>query len=94
LHRLRTEPWRRWSSGFSCLCFVLVGAPLAIRKRTSDLMTTFGLCFGPILLLYYPFFAYGLDRAKSGELPPYTVWVANLVLATLGLWLIKKVVRY
>jgi lipopolysaccharide export system permease protein len=94
LHRLRTEPWRRWANGFSCLCFVLVGAPLAIRMRTSDLMTTFGLVFLPILLVYYPFLAFGLDRAKAGELPPYAVWVANLICVAIGVWLMRKVVRY
>jgi lipopolysaccharide export system permease protein len=94
LHRLRTEPWRRWANGFSCLCFVLVGAPLAIRMRTADLMTTFGLCFLPILLVYYPFLAFGLDRAKAGELPPYTVWGANLICVGIGIWLTRKVVRY
>ena len=25
LHRLETEPFRRWASGFSCLAFVIVG---------------------------------------------------------------------
>ncbi len=94
LHRLRTEPWRRWANGFSCLCFVLVGAPLAIRMRTADLMTTFGLCFLPILLVYYPFLAYGLDRAKAGELPPYMVWGANLLCVAIGIWLTRKVIRY
>jgi lipopolysaccharide export system permease protein len=34
--RLQTEPWRRWANGFSCLCFVVVGAPLAIWMRKSD----------------------------------------------------------
>ena len=32
LARLRTEPYRRWASGFSCLCFVLVGG---LRGRCS-----------------------------------------------------------
>ena len=27
LYRLMTEPHRRWSAGFSCLCFIWVGAP-------------------------------------------------------------------
>ena len=35
LHRLQTEPWRRWAAGFSSLAFVLVGAPLAILLRQS-----------------------------------------------------------
>ena len=28
LNRIIMEPWRRWANGFSCLCFVLVGAPM------------------------------------------------------------------
>ncbi len=94
LYRLLTEPWRRWAGGFSCLCFVLIGAPLAIRMRNSDYLTTFAVCFGPILLCYYPLFAYGLEMAKSGELPPYVVWAANGVCAAIGLWLLKSVLRH
>jgi lipopolysaccharide export system permease protein len=94
LHRLETEPFRRWASGFSCLAFVIVGAPLAIRMRNSDLMTTFGICFLPILIVYYPLFAYGLDRAKNGALPPYCVWLGNLVCLAIGAWLLRRVSRY
>jgi lipopolysaccharide export system permease protein len=94
LHRLETEPYRRWASGFSCLAFVMVGAPLAIRLRNSDLMTTFGICFLPILIIYYPLFAFGLDRAKNGALPPYCVWLGNLVCLAIGAWLLRKVSRY
>jgi lipopolysaccharide export system permease protein len=94
LNRLETEPFRRWASGFSCLAFVMVGAPLAIRLRNSDLMTTFGICFLPILIVYYPLFAFGLDRAKNGALPPYFVWLGNLVCVGVGLWLMRKVARY
>jgi lipopolysaccharide export system permease protein len=94
LYRLQTEPWRRWAGGFSCLCFVLVGAPLAIRLRNSDYLTTFAICFGPILLCYYPLFAYGLEAAKSGDLPPYVVWVANAACAAVGLWLLRSVLRH
>ncbi len=94
LHRLETEPCRRWASGFSCLAFVMLGAPLAIRLKNSDLMTTFGVCFLPILILYYPLFAFGLDRAKNGALPPYFVWLGNLVCFAIGLWLLRKIARY
>lgn len=94
LNRLRVEPWRRWASGFSCLCFVLVGAPLAIRLRNADYITTFALCFVPILLFYYPLLAYGLDQAKEGALPPYTVWLANLSCIGVGVYLIRYVNRY
>ncbi len=94
LHRLRTEPWRRWASGFSCLAFVLLGAPLAIRFRNSDYISTFGMCFIPILIGYYPLLMYGVDQAKSGHLPPYSVWLANVVCGGIGLLFIRRVIRY
>jgi lipopolysaccharide export system permease protein len=94
LRRLRVEPWKRWASGFSCFFFVLIGAPLAIRLRNADLMTSFLLCFLPILIVYYPFLAFGVDRAKNGALPPYGVWLANLVCLGIGLWMLRKVIRH
>lgn len=93
LYRLNLVPWRRWANGFSCLFFVLVGAPLAIRLRNADIWTSFGLCFLPILLLYYPLLMYGLDRAKCGALPPYSIWMGNLALLIGGIWLIYTVLR-
>jgi lipopolysaccharide export system permease protein len=92
LRRLQTEPWRRWASGFSCFFFVLVGAPLAIRMRNADLWTTFGVCFLPILLFYFPLLMLGIDRAKNGAWPPYSVWLGNIVLLAVGLALLRRVV--
>jgi lipopolysaccharide export system permease protein len=91
LRRLQTEPWRRWASGFSCFFFVLVGAPLAIRMRNSDLWTTFGVCFFPILIFYFPLLMLGIDRAKNGAWPPYGVWLGNVVLLLIGLSLLRRI---
>jgi lipopolysaccharide export system permease protein len=52
------------------------------------------LCFVPILIVYYPLLAYGVDRAKSGSVPPYTVWLGNVILAGVGAWMTRKVLRY
>ncbi|MCL4202607.1 MAG: LptF/LptG family permease [Pirellulaceae bacterium] len=94
LHRLETEPHRRWASGLSCLSFVFIGVPLAIRLRNADFFTTFGICFLPILLLYYPLFMFGLDGAKAGRLPPWSVWLGNIVCIIVGLLLHRGVVRH
>ena len=94
LHRLQTEPWRRWANGFSCLFFVFVGAPLAIRMRNADIWTTFATVFLPILLIYYPLLAYGVDRSKAGDVAPILVWMGNLFLGGLGLWLLRQTIRY
>jgi len=92
--RLKTEPYRRWAAGFSCLCFVAVGAPLAIRRRHGEVWTTFFLCFLPILLVYYPLLMVSIDRAKVGAVPPYTVWLGNLTLLAWSAWLLRRVIRY
>ena len=94
LTRLRTEPWRRWAIGFSCFFFVWVGIPLAIRMKSADYWTSFGMCFVPILLFYYPMLQFGIDQAKSGDLPPYSVWLANICMAVVGGYLCKYVYRY
>lgn len=94
VHRLRTEPWRRWANGFSCLFFILVGVPLAIHMRNSDLWTTFAVVFLPILLVYYPLLVLGVDYAKEGVVPPYTVWTGNLVLGLVGIQLMRKINRH
>ncbi len=92
--RLITEPWRRWANGFSCLLFVFAGAPLAIKLQNADVWSSFGTCFIPILIVYYPLLAFGLDRAKTGSLPPYTVWLANVVMLVIGFVLIRKMTRH
>jgi lipopolysaccharide export system permease protein len=94
LHRLHTEPWRRWANGFSCLCFVLIGAPMAIRLRHAEFLAIFFVCFLPILVIYYPLLAVSVDQAKDGTIPPPAVWVGNLVLALWGVWLLRRVIRY
>ena len=94
LARLRTEPHRRWADGFSCLCFVMVGIPLAIRRRNSDFLTSFFWVFLPVVVVYYPFLMLGLNQAKAGELPSYTVWVGNVTFFLAGLHLMRHVWRY
>lgn len=94
LDRLRTEPYRRWSNGFSCLGFVLIGAPMAIRRRHGEFWGSFFICFLPILLIYYPMLVGCVDWAKDGVIPPQTVWLGDIVLALLGTWLMRRVIRF
>jgi lipopolysaccharide export system permease protein len=92
--RLRTEPYRRWSNGFTCFCFVLVGAPVAMMRRSADSLTTFFVCFLPILIVYYPLLMLGEDLSTSGKLPPVAFWLGNAVLLVPGIWLMRRVIRY
>jgi lipopolysaccharide export system permease protein len=93
LHRLNIEPWRRWASGFSCFFFVWIGIPLSIWMRSADHWTSFGACFMPILLLFYPAFVIGLNQAKDGSWPSVSVWLGNLILLVAGAWWLRKIYR-
>ncbi len=94
LNRLYTEPWRRWASGFSCLAFVCIGAPLAVLRRQSDFMSNFFWCFLPILIGYYPLFMLALGQAKTGAFPSFSVWLGNLACMLVGAWLMNKVLKH
>jgi lipopolysaccharide export system permease protein len=94
LHRLHTEPWRRWANGFSCLCFVLIGVPVAVWLKQSEFIASFFICFLPILLAYYPLLAVSVDQAKDGAFPPQSVWLGNFLLSMAGVWLLRRVNRY
>lgn len=93
LTRLKLEPARRWALGFSCLFFVWMGVPMSILIRSADYAWTFGLCFVPILLIYYPIFGLALDRAKDGAWPSASLWLGNLSLFLLGTWLMLRVLK-
>lgn len=90
---LRMEPWRRWASGFSCFFFVWLGIPLAIWMRSADYWTSFGTCFLPTVLMYYPVFTIGLKHARDGSWTPAAVWLGNLVLLAAGTWWMRRIYR-
>ncbi len=92
LHRLDAEMHRRWASGFTCLAMSMIGIPLAIRLRTSDVMTTFGIVFLPTVVIYYPIFALTLDMAKDGRIPAQGVWIANALFISVSILLMRKVI--
>jgi len=93
-HRLRTEPYRRWANGFSCFGFAILGIPLAIWMKNSDMWTSFGMCFLPTLAVYIPLVLFGVDRAKSGAFHPSIVWVGNIVVVLFGVLLFRRALRH
>jgi len=94
INRIKSEPHRRWANGFSCLGFVILGIPLAIHRKSKDAVGTFFAAFLPVLLLYYPIMALGVDRAKDGDWPVYGVWLGNVAVCAVGSFLLWRVVRH
>jgi lipopolysaccharide export system permease protein len=94
LYRLETEPYRRVSNGFTCLCFTLIGAPVAMLWRHADILTNFFVCFLPILAVYYPLLMFGEDLSTSGKLPPVFFWTANVSMLIPAYFLMRQVIQH
>ncbi len=93
IFRLKAEPFRRWSNGFACLCFALIGTPVAMLRRHADVLTNFFVCFLPILAVYYPLLMFG-DKVSTSGSPPVWFWTGNLVLAIPAVALLRWIVRH
>ena len=87
-HRLHVVPHRRWANGFSCLAFAVIGIPVAMKLKAGNFATTFGVCFLPILFIYYPLFMVGLNGAKQMTLPAYGAWLGNVACLLIGGYLL------
>jgi lipopolysaccharide export system permease protein len=67
---------------------------MAIRRRPGEFCGSFFICFLPILLFYYPMLVGCVTWAKDGVVPPFTTWLGNVVLALVGVWLMRRVLRF
>ena len=94
IRQLKAEPYRRWANGFTCLCFALIGMPVAMLLRHADVLTNFFVCFLPILAIYYPLLMFSGDLSTSGTWWPISFWMANVVLVVPAMGLLRWIVRH
>ncbi len=93
--RLRTEYHSRFALACSCFFFVLLGSPFAIIKAQSQFLTSFLVCFGPIVGVYYPLVLGLITQAKRGHLDPvWSTWTANALVLIVAVYLIRRVMRH
>ena len=93
-NRYHTEIYNRMTMAMSCFFFALVGAPFAILQGKKQFLSSFFMCFLPILLIYYPATLLMLNLSKSGDInPAYAMWLGNALLLIAGLILLRKVLR-
>ncbi len=94
-HKMRTEVHSRYSLSTSCLFFVILGAPYSISQGKKQFLTTFFLCFMPILLLYYPVMLLMMNLSKSGGIDSaWAMWVPNAILFVVGWGVLKRVLQH
>ena len=89
---------RAWATGFSCFFFAWLSAPFAICYNPEELKTKYRIPEIPTPLVacvitlapYFMCFQIALHNAKSGVLPPLSIWLGNLILGLLGAYYLKK----
>ncbi|GAX60212.1 permease, YjgP/YjgQ family protein [Candidatus Scalindua japonica] len=83
---------KRLSPSLASLSFILIGIPLGIMTRSSNILVSLGISFILILFIYYPLVATGLVVAESMNFPIIpSVWGANIVNLILSVFLFKKI---
>jgi lipopolysaccharide export system permease protein len=89
----RVEFHNKIAVPFSCLVFVLVGAPLGMQPQRSSSSIGIGLsivCF----FLYYVLWYYACLLGQSGQLPEALAsWSGNLATGLVGIALVAKASR-
>ena len=93
ISRYEVEIHKKFSIPFSCIIFVLLGAPLAIRsgKKGMTMSISFSILF---FLIYYVFLITGEKVADRRLLEPWlAMWLPNIVLFAAAAALLWSTVR-
>lgn len=95
LRKLHAEVHSRLAMSTSCLFFVLIGGPFAMLQARRQFLTSFILCFVPILTVYYPLVLGMQNLCKTGQANPvWAMWVGNAALLVAGLVILRKVLKH
>ncbi|MFN0053394.1 MAG: LptF/LptG family permease [Planctomycetales bacterium] len=94
-HKLTTEIHSRVALACSCFFFSIVGSPFAIQQGKRQFLTTFALCFVPILLLYYPAVLLTMNLSREGIVHPlWAMWLGNAGMGVAAAVVLRKVLRH
>ena len=95
LAKLNTELHSRFALSSSCLFFALLGGPFSILQGRRQFLTSFFLCFLPILLVYYPIFLLMMNLSKTGTVhPAWSMWLANVLLLLAAAWILRRALQH
>ena len=93
--KYRAEIHNRFSMSASCWFFAVLGGPFAMLQARRQFITSFIICFLPILIVYYPVMFLMMNLCKSGTLDPWwAMWVPNMIIGVAGFLVLRKVVQH
>ena len=92
IHRYGVEIHKKYSIPFSCIIFVLLGAPLAMRSGRKGMTMSIGFSI-LFFLIYYVFLISGEKLADRRFVSPWlAMWLPNIILGTGAVILIHQTV--
>lgn len=92
-NKYRVEIHKKFSIAFACVIFILIGVPLGLRIRRGGLGAA-GILATCIFLFYWVTLVNGEKLADRGHLTPWIgMWMANAIIAVIGVLLIVAVVQ-
>lgn len=93
--RYHTEIHSRYAMAGSCLFFAFLGGPFAVLQARRQFITSFIMCFLPILLVYYPVMFLMVNLGKSGSVnPAWAMWIPNVLLALAAVVVLRRIVQH
>jgi lipopolysaccharide export system permease protein len=92
-NRYGVEIQKKFSLAASCIIFVLIGAPIALRFPRGGVGLVIGVSFA-VFGIYYVGLIGGESLANKGYLPPWlAMWAVNILLLVVGLALAARMGR-
>lgn len=92
VNSVSVEIHKKLAIPFACIAFGIVALPLGITNRRGGRSGGFSLSVG-LILIYYILLNTGEDMARNARVPGAIVWLPNLLMILLGLWLIRRANR-
>jgi lipopolysaccharide export LptBFGC system permease protein LptF len=85
---------KRLAQAASVFVFALVGIPLGILPSRRSVMVAFGMSFGIVLFVFYPFLIVGEIAADAAAVPVgLAMWAGDGFMLIIGAVLMAKVLR-
>lgn len=92
-NKYRVEIHKKFSIALACITFILIGVPLGLRIKRGGLGAA-GIMATCIFLFYWVTLVNGEKLADRGAMTPWVgMWMANVIIAAIGLVLMISVVR-
>ncbi len=95
IDELETEIQFRTVQAFGSLAFVLIGVPIGIRGARGDFLSSFMICFMPIIGVYYPLLLFSVNLGKEGLVnPALMLWSGNFLFIAIAAYVFPPVWKH